>query len=107
MKLNDKIDWWNNEENQLDYAKYQIKNTEVFVGNRPDSWGTNQDFYHSIACWLNVTDRFVRHKEGVTNVWIPWNEAGKPTLETIFASLKYLHYWIDEIKVKKIYIHCD
>lgn len=101
------IEWWNKPTENLSYAQYQVGSTQVLVGNRPNYAGTTKEFYDSVDGWINVSDRFVRHNQGKLNMFIPWNEAGKPSYEAIFSVLKTLHYWIDEQKVSRVYIHCD
>lgn len=104
---NRRVDWWNRPKQGLDYAQYKIGDTVIMVGLRPNMYGTTTDFYNQIGGFINVSDRFVRHRADKVNVFYPWNEGGIPTYETIFAVLKTLHYWIDELKIPKVYIHCD
>jgi hypothetical protein len=105
---NPRYDWWNGELQGLHYAEYQINpETVIMVGARPDCYGTTPAMYKSIEGWINVSDRFIRHDKNVTNSFMPWNEGGQPQIETIFAILKTLDYWINEQKLKRIYISCD
>jgi protein-tyrosine phosphatase len=105
--FNKKLDWWNNSVDGLDYAEYKIRDTYVMIGLRPNCYGTTPEVYHSINAWINVSDRFVRHEKDVTNTFIPWVEAGTPQLETIWAVLRTLNYWINEQKLNRIYFSCD
>lgn len=108
LKLdNNRNDWWNNSNQGLHYAEYIIDNSIVMIGNRPDFYGTTNDFYKSVDGWINVSDRFVRHEKNVNNLFLPWNEGGQPQIEIIFSFLKTLDYWINELKLKRIYISCD
>lgn len=103
-----RYDWWNGPLQGLHYAEYKVnEDTTVMVGARPDIYGTTPEMYKSIEGWINVSDRFVRHDKNVTNVFTPWNESGQPQIETIFSVLKTLDYWINEQKLKRIYISCD
>lgn len=105
---NEKLDWWNRPNHKLSYAEYTINPfTKILVGNRPNYDGTNESFYNSVDAWINVSDRYVRHRKGTVSVFLPWNEAGIPSYETLFSVLKTLHYYVSEQKLSKIYIHCD
>lgn len=99
--------WWNESKNNLRYSEYRVGTTIVYVGNRPNSRGTTKDFFDSIDGWINLSDRFIPLPKGVSTLWSPWNEAGDPSPETVFATIKTLNYWINNLKFKKIYIHCD
>lgn len=99
--------WWNKPEDRLHYASYQVQDTQVIIGARPDFYGTTESEYDSIKGWINVSDRFVAHRADKLNVFIPWNEGGQPQVETIFAALKTLDYWVNILKLPKIYLHCD
>mgnify|MGYP002651591248 CR=1 FL=1 len=108
IKFNDKKDWWNQSTDGLHYAEYKVGNkVTVIVGVRPNCYGTTPEVYDSIGAWMNVSDRFIRHRADKLNVFYPWNEGGIPTYETLFGVLKTLHYWIDELEIPRIYIHCD
>lgn len=107
---NTQKDWWNKKEGEgfLHYIEYKVKNTTVMVGVRPNCYGVDTKTYDSIDAFMNVSDRFVRHRKDKLNVFNPWNESGgKPTIELIWATLKTLHYWIDDLELDRIYIHCD
>ena len=99
--------WWNKSEDSLHYAQYKVNNTLILIGARPDYSGTTYTEYKSIEGWINVSDRFVKHEKGTSTLFAPWNEAGQPSIEAIFSVLKTLDYWINELKLKKIYMHCD
>jgi protein-tyrosine phosphatase len=100
--------WWEKDSQNLTYAVYQVTpETQVLVGNRPNFNGTTAEFVNEVEGWINVTDRLVRYPSHVRSFWFPWNEAGYPSVEAIYGVLKTLHYWVDELKLKKIYIHCD
>ena len=98
--------WFDQIDQSLTWAQYQVEDTQVIVGNRPDI-GTTKLFYESIDGWINVSDRQVRHPAQTLNVWNPWNEGGQPPIEVIFAVLKTLDYWIHDLRLPRIYIHCD
>ena len=106
-KINKKRDWWNNNEDGLHYAEYKVNQSIIQVGGRPNCYGTTKEVYDSINGFINVSDRYVRHDKNKANIFIPWNEGGQPTVEAKWACLKTLHYWINEDKLEKIYIHCD
>ena len=107
QEINKKRDWWNSEKDGLHYAEYKIKNTIIQVGGRPNCYGTTPEVYNSIKGFINVSDRYVRHKAEKLNIFIPWNEDGVPTIEAVWAFLKTMNYWIHEDNLDKIYIHCD
>lgn len=102
----DERKWFDSGEQKLTWAAYMIGDTEIIIGNRPDI-GTTNSFYKSVDAWINVSDRFVKHDHKILNTFIPWNEGGKPTYEAVYSFLMTLHYWITELKLKKIYISCD
>src|SRR5690606_20817558 len=91
---------------KVHYAKYKIEDTNIFIGNRIDV-GATKEFYDSLAVIINVSDRLVKNSINKTALWFPWNEAGIPSYETIYSFLLTLRYYINELKVKNIYIHCD
>lgn len=101
-----KPSWWSGEKQKLTWAQYRVGESTIYIGNRPDI-GTTNEFYKSVDGWINVSDRIVKHPVGTLNTWLPWNEAGTPSIETIYAVLTTLNYWVDELKLKNIYLHCD
>lgn len=90
-------------------AQYKVGDTVVYVAGRPDyeRQGTSELIdLTDVEGWLSVTDRFVPHPLG-HQAWHPWRESGPPKPEVLFGTLKTLHYWIDELKLSKVFIHCD
>ena len=105
---NSQIDWWQRPVQGLHFAEYQVnEDTVVMIGARPDFSGTTPEFFKSVNGWINVSDRIVRYPPNVSTFWFPWNEAGEPSLEVIFSCLKTLNYWINELKLPRIYLSCD
>lgn len=99
--------WW--DKNNLEpnyYAIYKVLNTEVIVAGRPDYHGLNKDFCKSIDGWISVTDRFLTYPVG-RHFWFPWIESGPPKPEVLYGVLKTLNYWIDDLGLARIYLHCD
>lgn len=107
MSSKENTPWWDSVETTNHWAEYRVNDTIVIVGARPDAHTFTKEDYLSVLGWLNVTDRLVKHPLGVNNVWFPWNEDGKPSLECVYGSLKVLNYWINDLKLSKIYLHCD
>lgn len=97
------------------YAKYKVLDTEVLIGNRPNIskahsgklFAMNDKLYNSIDSFINVSDNFVEHRADKQNVFLPFNEEGNPTIETVASFLQTLDYQIRVLRLKRIYIHCD
>lgn len=110
-KGSEAVKWWNDITAKFDlrYSAYKVDQTEVIIAGRPDSIDNrhlDKTFIESVDAWLSVTDRFIEYP--VTRYqWFPWQENGPPQNEVLYGSLKTLHYWIDKLKLKRIYIHCD
>lgn len=101
--------WYDIEESSQPhyYATYRVKNTTVHVAGRPDYQGLQKNFRNAIEGYLSVTDRFVPHPPYANSAWFPWRESGGPSPEVLYGSLKTLNYWIDQLELREIYIHCD
>lgn len=107
-KFNEENNWWKkSEETDLHYIEYKVQDITIRVGSRPNAYGMTEEEYNSIDGFINVSERFVRHRKDKINIFIPWNEGGNPTFEAVWAFLKTMHYWTDEYGYKNIYIHCD
>lgn len=97
------------------HVKYQVLDTEVLVGYRPNIvlheddaiYAMNVSLYNSIDSFINVGDNFVGHRADKLSGYFPFNEAGSPTIETVCAALETLDYQIRVLRLKRIYIHCD
>lgn len=102
--------WWEEKKSNydLDYHAYYINNTEVIIGKRMLSIGCDPDFFKTINGWLTVTDTYVEYPPQTNHYWFPWKEQSENFPDTVlFGSLKILNYWINELKLPRIYIHCD
>lgn len=99
-------DWWDKDEQNLSGVIYSVNGTEIIVGNRPDL-GTTRAFFSSIDGWINISDRLVLFPKGSLSQWSPWNEDGSPQYETLFSVLKTLNYWVNDLKLNRIFINCD
>lgn len=100
--------WWTKEKRPLTYVKYQVDTTEVLVGPRLDGMGCDPDFFKSIEGWLVVTEGWVEYPITANVRWFPWKESTDNFPDTtLFGSLHTLHHWIKQLKLKRIYIHCD
>jgi hypothetical protein len=98
--------WWEEESADPMFCLYKMGDTEVLVGPSPDSYGFPSDQFKTIDAWLSVNDRFLEYPAHTRNYWFPWPVNKEPSEETIFGVVKSLHYWIDELKLKRVYIHC-
>lgn len=100
--------WWNEEKRPLTYVKYQVDDTEVLVGPRLDGMGCTPEFFNSINGWLVVTESWVEYPVTANVRWFPWKEMTENFPDTtLFGSLHTLHHWIKQLKLARIYIHCD
>ncbi|MCX9024672.1 MAG: hypothetical protein OIN85_01085 [Candidatus Methanoperedens sp.] len=88
---------------------YKVGDTVVHVAGRPDyrPEAIDKNYLAKVYAWLSVTDRFVPPPPGAYSQWSPWIENGPPDMEVLFTCLKVLHYWIDELKLPEVVIHCD
>lgn len=93
--------------NHIDYHCYKINETNVFIGKRPDL-GFNSDFYNSIDGFISVTESYYQFPLNKPQQWFPWKETMENFPDTVlFGTLKVLNYWINVLKLKNIYLHCD
>lgn len=97
--------WWQKTSNNLSFFGYQFHSgQEVLVGDRPDAEGCRPDFH--IDGWMSVTDRWMPHPG--RSHWAPWPESKyQCPKEVLFSTHRVLHHWINELGLKRIYIHCD
>jgi hypothetical protein len=100
--------WWTQAKKPLTYVKYQVDDTEVLVGPRLDGMGCDPDFFKSVHGWLVVTEGWVEYPISANVRWFPWKETTENFPDTVlFGSLHTLHHWIKQLKLPRIYIHCD
>lgn len=103
--------WWQNDlsKKRVRAASYKVGETTVFVAGRPDyNSSCDSEFdLDEIDGWMNITDRFVPQPEWTYQAWFPWRESGPPSPEVLHGSLRTLHYWIDQLKLKHVFVHCD
>lgn len=98
--------WWTKGHKDY-YDIYKVGDTEVIIAGRPDMKGVGTEFFQSVDAWMNLSDRFIEYP-AVRYAWFPWVEDGRaPPKELLYGALKTLHYWIDQLKLKRIYVHCD
>lgn len=89
---------------------YKVKDTSVFVRNRPRSLEIDCKKFKDedkADAYLSVTDTFCFAPKGKPFVWVPWNEGRKPTPEQYYAVNRALLWWIHYKKLKKVHIFCD
>jgi len=103
--------WWEGfltENQEIKYVSFKIKDTEVLIGPRLISKGTDPSFFQSIQGFLVVTESYIEYPPTANVRWFPWLEGTKEfPEEVLFGGLKTLNNWINELKLNKIYIHCD
>lgn len=100
--------WWEQPKKPLTYVKYLVDDTEVLVGPRLDGMGCTPEFFQSINGWLVVTEGWVEYPITANVRWFPWKETTENFPDTaLFGSLHTLHHWIKQLKLPRIYIHCD
>jgi hypothetical protein len=103
--------WWEGfltEKQDINYVSFKIKNTEVLIGPRMITYGTDPTFFKSIDGFLVVTETYIEYPPESNVRWFPWLEGAKEfPEEVLFGGLKTLNNWINEISLKKVYIHCD
>lgn len=103
--------WWEGfltENQEIKYVSFKIKDTEVIIGPRLISKGTDPAFFKSIDGFLVVTETYIEYPPNANVRWFPWLEGTKEfPEEVLFGGLKTLNNWINELKLNKIYIHCD
>jgi len=103
--------WWNGDisKKRVRAASYKVGETTVLVAGRPDypSSCDSEFDLDEIDAWMNITDRFVPQPMWTFQAWFPWRESGPPSPEVIHGSLRTLHYWIDQLKLSHVFIHCD
>jgi hypothetical protein len=100
--------WWTKPNRPLTYVKYKVDETEVLVGPRLDGMGCAPEFFKSIDGWLVVTESWVEYPITANVRWFPWKESTETFPDTtLFGSLHTLHHWIKQLKLARIYIHCD
>jgi len=92
--------------------KYQVRDTTVYVRNRPSKRMLTIDCERFVDeeradAYLSVTDTFVTPPKSKPLVWIPWNEHRLPTPEQYYGANKTLNQWIYYNKLKKVSIFCD
>lgn len=93
-------------ENQ-DYHLYKILESNIYIGRRPDL-GCNLDFFDNIDSILSVTDSFYPFLMHKNSQWLPWKEDTELFPDTVlYGSLKILKYWVIDLKIKNIFLHCD
>ena len=93
---------------ELDYHYYTVDQTTVVIGPRHTTRGTDPDFFNSFDGFLVVTESYIEYPINKNVRWFPWKEITEKFADTtLFGSLKTLNHWINELKLKKIYIHCD
>lgn len=101
--------WWKSDNDEkVSYLSYQVGETEVMVGPRLDRRGCTYDFFKSITGWLVVTESYIEYPPEANVRWFPWKE-GLEILpdHALYGSLRILNYWVNELKLPKVYIHCD
>jgi hypothetical protein len=102
--------WWNKDDSKLTYCSYKVNQTEVMVGPRLDyeSRGCSQKFFDSVSAWLSVTESYIEYPITANVRWFPWKEGIEPLPDhALYGSLKHLDYWINKLKLPRVYIHCD
>lgn len=103
-------EWWNKTDDNLTYCKYIVGSTEVLVGPRLDSEfrGCSKDFFNSVSAWLSVTESYIVYPIEANVRWFPWKEHVEPLPDhVLYGSMKMLNYWINELKLPRVYVHCD
>lgn len=100
--------WWNKPGITHSYVKYKIDQTEVLVGGRLDFKGCDPNFFKSVDGWLVVTESWIPYPLSANVRWFPWKELSENFPDTVlFGTLKTLHHWIKDLKISRIYLHCD
>lgn len=103
--------WWEGfltEKQDINYVSFKIKDSEVLIGPRMITYGTDPTFFKSIDGFLVVTETYIEYPPESNVRWFPWLEGTKEfPEEVLFGGLKTLNNWINELSLKKIYIHCD
>lgn len=101
--------WWKSEnDDKVSYISYRVNQTEVLVGPKLDKRGCTYDFFKSVSGWLVVTESYVEYPIEANVRWFPWKEIIEEFPDhAIYGSLKMLNYWINELKLPRVYIHCD
>lgn len=107
QKMDTTKPWWKQPLDQLSYAEYQHQGVTYMVGHRPNAVGATEEFFNSVDGWISVTDRLIPYPSKTNFEWLPWNEGGKPEIEAIYAFIRTLRYWVNDLGFKKIYLHCD
>lgn len=99
---------WNNSfADNLSYLEFQIGDTKVLVGPRPDRVSFTKKTADLVKGWLSVTDYFVDYPSEYNARWFPFAQDKALSVESAFGIVKTLHNWIDVQKLPLIYIHCD
>lgn len=100
--------WWNKTDEKLSYVSYQVNQTEIMVGPRLSARGCSLDFFNSVSAWLVVTESYIEYPISANVRWFPWKEHQEPLPDhVVYGSLKMLNYWVNELKLPRVYIHCD
>jgi hypothetical protein len=102
--------WWNHNDDHLTYCSYKVNQTEVLVGPRIDldSRGCSKSFFDSVHGWCSVTESYVEYPVEANVRWFPWKEHKEKLPDhVLFGTMKMLNFWINELKLPRIYIHCD
>ena len=98
------------------YALYKVNQTEVLVGYRPNIelhrnddkiHPMNKNLFESIDSFINLSDSYVGYPVHKSSTYLPFDENGSPIYEVLYSALMTLNHQINELKVKRIYIHCD
>lgn len=97
--------WYDQPEDTCDYIEYTIGDVKIMVGTIPNLRSWTKETFASIDAWLNISERLF-HNPAPRQQWCPWDIAANPPLETIYASLRLLDYWIKGCGCKRIYINC-
>lgn len=102
-------EWWSQENSKdVDSHIYIINDTNVYIGKRLDKDGCYKNFFDSIDLFISLNDDFINFPLGKSHYWIPWREGTDTFPEyVVYSAISILNYFINEVKVKTIYIHCD
>lgn len=94
---------------KFEMVSYFVNKTEVVIGRRPNiGEGISKKLFDSFDAILSVTETYLAYPVDKLTAWFPWKEIREHCPDyVLFSSLKTLNYWINELKLKKVYIHCD
>lgn len=100
--------WWEGETRPLGYVSFKVRNTDVIIGRRLDRSGVNNDFFNSIDGFLVVTESYIEYPISANVRWFPWKEGIDLMPDyVLYGGLKTLNHWVNELELKRVYIHCD